>query len=45
MICPINQMAEVIGNIYNKKYSFKPTILEVFNNNKIQNQIDNVINN
>lgn len=45
IICSIDQMAEVIENIYNKKYLFEPTISEAFNNNIIQNQIDNVLNN
>ena len=45
IICSIDQMAEVIENVYNKNYSFEPTISESFNNDIIQNQIDNVINN
>lgn len=45
IICSIDQMAEVIENVYNNNYSFEPTISESFNNDIIQNQIDNVINN
>ena len=43
-ICPIARMADVIESIYDKKYSLKPAISKVFNNNIIQNKIDNIIN-
>ena len=45
LICPISQMAEIIESIYDKKYSFKPSVLEALNSNNIQCQIDRVINN
>ena len=44
LICEIDQMADVITNIIEKKFSFMPSISKAFDTQAIQNQIDKVIN-
>ena len=44
LICEIDQMADAIVNIIEKKFSFKPTISKSFDTQEIQNRIDRVIN-